>query len=79
MPNTDQLVEKVRLRLELPPPAECRAIRVRARASQEEVAEVVGVTRETIARYEAGTRRPRGTQLETYLTVLRVLARESAP
>lgn len=79
-PRLEELRERIRERREqaqeleqLPPPAECRAVRELAIVPQEVVAGAVGVTRSSIALYEAGLRRPRGEHLQRYLAALAVL------
>ena len=47
-----------------------RALRKAAGASQSDIAEVVGVTRKAVGLWEAGTRMPRGANLDAYLEVL---------
>jgi DNA-binding transcriptional regulator YiaG len=61
----------------LPSPATCRALRESARLSRRALAEVLGVTPQTIANYESGHRIPRGDRRAAYLEALRVL-KESA-
>lgn len=58
----------------LPSPAERRRLRERAGVSQEDVARVVGVTREAVTRWESGLRTPRGQRLDQYVQVLHHLA-----
>lgn len=77
-PDTTVLIRKVRRRRELPPPAVRRALRLASGLTQADIAEVVGVTRECVARYELGQRTPRGAQLDAYLEVLAALAAEGA-
>lgn len=65
------LVEEVRaLRAALPSPAAARLIRLAADVTQARMAQELGVSRVTIARWEAGTRRPRGKTLLEYRRVL---------
>lgn len=59
----------------LPPPAECREIRLRAGATKVDLAEVLGVTRQALALWENGTHRPRGENLHAYIDVLDMLRR----
>lgn len=61
------------LRELLPSPAKRRRLRERAGVSQEDVALSVGVTREAVTRWEAGTRTPRGRILDRYVAVLQHL------
>jgi transcriptional regulator with XRE-family HTH domain len=73
----DDILHRMRLRRRLPPPAARRLIRERAGVSQLDVARVVGVTREAVARWELHDRTPRGTNLDRYLETLDRLATES--
>lgn len=50
-----------------------RAIRLAARLSQEEIAQVLGVTRATVSRWENGLRTPRGDDAIAYGELLEVL------
>lgn len=67
------LAETVRLRKALPTPAMCRALREAAGVSAAQVAAPVGVTRQTVSKWELGTRTPRGEHLRRYLDVLDAL------
>jgi transcriptional regulator with XRE-family HTH domain len=68
----------VRDHLDLPSPAERRRLREAGGLSQQELADVVGVTRQAISQYESGSRlRPRGQILGRYVEALRAL-REAA-
>jgi predicted transcriptional regulator len=69
------LVERIRTRRAAPPPALWGPIRKASGATQADVATEIGVHRVTIARWEAGTRSPRGDLLEAYLTLLEELRR----
>jgi DNA-binding transcriptional regulator YiaG len=55
-----ELAEEVRAARRLPAPTMARAIRIAADVSQERIAAELGVHRVTVARWEAGARRPRG-------------------
>jgi DNA-binding transcriptional regulator YiaG len=68
------LVERLRLR-RLPTPERAKAIRVAAGATQPEIAEAVGVHVITVARWEAGTRRPHGPAAQRYAQLLADLAK----
>lgn len=70
------LLSRSRERGRLPDPAVCRSIRRAANITQAEVAQLVGVSRETISRWESGDRRPSGRHLSEYLAVLGRLAGE---
>lgn len=67
------LVEEVRHARQLPSPAIARAIRQSAGVSQERMAAEVGVHRVTLARWEKGIRRPRGTSGVRYATLIEQL------
>jgi transcriptional regulator with XRE-family HTH domain len=72
----ERALREARTRRSLPVPARRRSLRVGAGVTQAAVASVVGVTRPAIARYEQGSRTPRGVALERYLAVLERLANE---
>ncbi len=59
----------------LPSPADARAIRVAAGATQAEVAQEVGVSASAVAAWEAGVAHPRAATAERYRTVLDALAK----
>lgn len=61
------------LKRTLPPPAERRRLRLDAGVSLERIARAVGVTRQTVALWEAGAE-PRPEHLEPYLDALRLCA-----
>jgi transcriptional regulator with XRE-family HTH domain len=67
------LIEEVRAARKLPPPSMARAIRLAADVSQERIAAELGVHRVTIARWEMGTRRPRGQLRIAYADLLQQL------
>jgi DNA-binding transcriptional regulator YiaG len=64
------LVQQVKAARRLPPPAIARAIRDEAGVSQQAIADELGVGRVTIARWELGTRVPRGELRLAYIRVL---------
>jgi DNA-binding transcriptional regulator YiaG len=68
------LLKAVRRRRRLPSPEKRRAIREAAGVSRREVAAALGVAPETVWRYEAGTRQPRGPARERYIDLLEGLA-----
>lgn len=79
-----RLLEEVeRDRAPLPPPATRRELRRRAGLSQEAVAELLGVTRVAVSRWEAGLRQPRRRYRAAYREILEMLAaaapEEAAP
>lgn len=73
--KVEDLVERVRLRQQLPPPAMRRAIRESAGASQREVAEALQVSRQTLIRWECGARSPRPESAARYASLLLALQR----
>lgn len=78
MSNTTQtLLRQARAHRGLPAAAECRSIRVGSGLSQKALAGALGVTREAVAKWEAGQRRPRGALLTAYAELLGRLQRGS--
>ncbi len=76
MPVTlDELTLRVRTRRTLPEPSVRRAIRRAAGVSLEDIANVVGVTRQAVSLWELGQRTPRPRALNTYVDALRALQR----
>lgn len=73
-----QLIEEVRANQALPAPAVARMIRATAGVSQERLARELGVHRMTVARWESGRRRPRGTVRAAYSALLSDLQRAVA-
>jgi DNA-binding transcriptional regulator YiaG len=71
----ESLSQRLEARRQLPTPDVRRTLRRVAGASQADVAEVVGVTRQAVQLWEAGTRTPRGANLDAYLEVLRAFRR----
>jgi DNA-binding transcriptional regulator YiaG len=69
------LTQRLQTRRQLPPPDVRRTLRRVAGASQSDVAEVVGVTRQAVHLWEAGVRTPRGSNLDAYLEVLAAFRR----
>jgi transcriptional regulator with XRE-family HTH domain len=67
------LADEVQLMATLPGPAERMAIRRRARVSRERVADELGVQPLAVARWERGTREPRGELRLRYARLLRML------
>ncbi|WP_425830426.1 helix-turn-helix domain-containing protein [Streptomyces fractus] len=65
----------------LPPPKERRRLREAGSLSRDQIAERVGVTRETVRRWEAGRTTPKGQKREAYARLLAELtaAEEPAP
>lgn len=59
----------------LPPPATRRALRIAAGLTLQELADVVGVTRDAISKYELGHREPRGPLRRVYAQALADLRR----
>jgi DNA-binding XRE family transcriptional regulator len=67
----EDLTTRLRTRRDLPAPLVRRVLRTTAGASQQDVAEVVGVTRQSVSLWEQGRRHPRGKHLDSYAEVLR--------
>ena len=67
------LADEVQLMVTLPGPAERMAVRRRARVSRERVADELGVQPLAVARWERGTREPRGELRLRYARLLRML------
>ena len=74
----EQLLTEARARRSLPEPELRRLLRQRAGLSQEQVAEVLGVNRVAVSRYESGQRTPRGTVQLQYVQLLQRLGDEIA-
>ncbi|MFJ1552303.1 helix-turn-helix transcriptional regulator [Streptomyces mirabilis] len=70
---TEQIRSRLRVRLDLPSPAQRRELRERAGLSQQEIAEVIGATRQAVSHWETGTRTPRGPLLDRYAEAIRAL------
>lgn len=62
----------------LPPPRLRRTIRLAAGATQQDVADVLRVSRVAVSRYETGDREPRGEIRQRYVDVLRALRQDMA-
>lgn len=77
MSATATLQDVLRARRDLPAPAMRRALRAAAGISLEAVAREVGVTRQAVGHWEAGSRYPSGRHLQKYL-VLAVLREHAA-
>ena len=67
------VLEQIRETKRLPPPAVARGIRRAAGVTQRAMASTLGVNRVTVARWESGTRRPRGELRAAYASLLREL------
>lgn len=68
--TAEELLERARLRQQLPPPSERRAIRIRSGIAQREMAEALSVSRQTLDHWERGRRRPRGSSVVRYARLL---------
>ena len=75
---TRTLLDELRTRREIPPPEVRRQLRKKAGVSIEAVAREVGVCRQAVGHWEAGSRFPRGENLDAYARVLRILRDEVA-
>lgn len=69
----EPVATKLAARRRLPIPAMRRAIRISAGLTQTDVADVLGVHRESVTRWELGTRTPRGEVLHRYVELLEEL------
>jgi DNA-binding transcriptional regulator YiaG len=69
----EELAQRVRTRRDLPPPGVCRSIRQAAGVSLDDVARVLGVTRQCVSYWEAGRHAPRGRNRDQYVEVVRTL------
>jgi DNA-binding transcriptional regulator YiaG len=67
------LVQQVRAARRLPTPTVARAIRAAVGVTQQQLAEELGVGRVTVARWESGTRTPRGELRSRYVELLEEL------
>lgn len=67
---TASLLDEVGVRRSLPPPQRRKAIREAAGVSQERLAQELDVHRVTVARWEHGSRSPRGELLARYVRLL---------
>lgn len=70
---TERIGIRMRLRRDLPEPAERRKIRETAGLSQQELAAAMGVSRQAVTFWERGERTPRGQYLDRYVEALRAL------
>ncbi|WP_375492008.1 helix-turn-helix transcriptional regulator [uncultured Jatrophihabitans sp.] len=70
MTTIEGLVERARLRQQLPPPRIRRAIRVAAGVTQAEAAEALDVSRQAFIHWELGERTPRRGNAEAYAQLL---------
>ncbi|WP_455362006.1 helix-turn-helix transcriptional regulator [Streptomyces sp. SYSU K21746] len=79
---TATVAEKIRSRLQvrrdLPCPEQRRELREAAGLSQQEIADVIGVTRQAVSHWEAGIRTPRGALLDRYIDAIRALREQKA-
>jgi DNA-binding transcriptional regulator YiaG len=73
--SLQNLLERARAHRGLPDPELCRVIREGAGLSQGDIAQAVGVRRETVSRWETGARAPRGEFLVKYREVLEAVKR----
>lgn len=75
MPATvaDRIRSRLRVRRDLPGPDQRRELRETAALSQQDLADIVGVTRQAISHWESGIRTPRGVLLDRYVEALRTL------
>lgn len=69
----DEIRSRLGIRCNLPDPAECREAREAAGMSQQEIAQIVGVSKQAVSHWEAGIRTPRGALLYRYAEAVRAL------
>jgi transcriptional regulator with XRE-family HTH domain len=72
----EELLRDARARRSLPDPAVRRLLRERAGLTQDQLANVLGVGRVAVTRYESGLRTPRGDTCVKYALLLERLAKE---
>lgn len=72
----EQLRERRAIADQLPPRGERRRLRTRVGLSQQDIADAVGVSRESVCRWETTDAVPRNEHLVRYVEVLGVLATE---
>jgi transcriptional regulator with XRE-family HTH domain len=75
MTTLEQVAAKVRARRDLPAPAIRRALRESAGLSQQDVADVCGVTRAAVSRWESGERGVDAVHVVPYAELLELLRR----
>lgn len=68
----DRIRSRLHVRRELPSPEQRRELRKAAGMSQQELADVIGVTPQAVSYWEAG-RTPSGSFLDLYVDALRAL------
>ena len=71
--GVDLLRVRVHAHRELPDPAGRRAARENAGIAVRELAEALGVSRQCVAQWEAGSRVPRGELLVRYVEALKIM------
>jgi transcriptional regulator with XRE-family HTH domain len=72
----DRKLREARKRRSLPAPDVRRLLRLNAGLTQDDVAEIVGVVRPAVTRWESGARTPVGRPALAYAELLERLARE---
>lgn len=79
MSSIETLAARVRAKQALPGPAGRREIRNRAGVTLAEVAEIVGVTPQTVLNWEGGVFEPSRGHIAQYGELLRVLSQATGP
>jgi DNA-binding transcriptional regulator YiaG len=73
MDVTEQVKARIRVHRALPEPAQRLVLRKRAGLTQQELADIIGVTRVAICHWEKGRRVPDGKRLDAYIEALDAL------
>jgi transcriptional regulator with XRE-family HTH domain len=73
----DRKLNEARKRRSLPAPHVRRLLRLNAGLTQKDIAQIVGIGRPTVTRWEAGMREPQGRNALAYAELLERLAQEA--
>jgi transcriptional regulator with XRE-family HTH domain len=74
----ERILERIRMRPALPPPARRAELRKNAGLSQQDLGEVLGVSAMSIHFWETGKRLPKPEHAQAYLEALQVLEEQLA-
>lgn len=70
----EMIRSQMRVHLDLPSPDERRRLRISGGLSQQQLADIVGASRQAVSQWESGARMvPRGALLNRYVEALRAL------